>query len=61
MNKEQQELISKLLKLSQEIDKTPKANFIHLSEEYIQSKADENGITFDEMVEIIENELNPKQ
>jgi hypothetical protein len=58
MNKE---LISKLLKLSQEIDKTPKANFIHLSEEYIQSKADENGITFDEMVEIIENELNPKQ
>jgi hypothetical protein len=61
MNKEQQELISKLLKLSQEIDKTPKANYIHLSEEYIQSKADENGITFDEMVEIIENELNPKQ
>jgi hypothetical protein len=58
MNKE---IISKLLKLSQEIDKTPKANFIHLSEEYIQSKADENGITFDEMVEIIENELNPKQ
>jgi len=63
MNKEkiQQELISKLLKVSQEIDKTPKANYIHLSEKYIQSKADENGITFDEMVDIIENELNPKQ
>jgi hypothetical protein len=54
------ELISKLLKVSQEIDRTPKANYIHLSEEYIQSKADENGDTFDEMVEIIENKLNPK-
>jgi len=28
MNKEQQELISKLLKLSQEIDKTPKAKVL---------------------------------
>lgn len=58
MNKE---LISKLLKVSQEIDRTPKANYIHFSEEYIQSIADENGDTFDETVEIIENELNPKK
>jgi hypothetical protein len=61
MNKEQQELLTKLLKVSQEIDRTPKANYIHLSEKYIQSRADENGVTFDDMVRIIENELKPKQ
>ena len=55
------ELVSKLLRAAQEIDKTPKANYIHVSEEFIQIKADENGVTFDEMVEIIENELKPKQ
>ncbi len=55
------ELISKLLKASQEIDRTPKANYIHLNTHFIQSEADKNGITFDEMVEIIENILNPKQ
>lgn len=57
MNKE---LISKLLRISQEIDRNPKANYIHLSEEYIQKKAEENGVTFEEMVKIIEIELNPK-
>jgi hypothetical protein len=61
MNKEQQELLTKLLKVSQEIDRTPKANYIHLSEKYIQSRADENGVTFDDMVRIIEEELKPKQ
>ncbi len=55
------ELLTKLLKVSEEIDRAPKANYIHLSEEYIQSRADENGVTFGEMVEIIENELKPKQ
>jgi len=55
------ELLTKLLKAAQEIDRTPKANYIHLSEEFIQTKADENGVTFDEMIEIIENELKPKQ
>jgi len=62
MNKEQQQtLISKLLKASQEIDRTPKANYIHLSEEFIQKKADEKGVTFGGMVEIIEQELKPKK
>ena len=58
MNKE---LISKLLSASQEIDITPKANYIHLSEEFIQKQSDEKNISFDEMVKIIENELKPKQ
>ena len=58
MNKE---LISKLLRASQEIDRTPKSNYIHLSEEFIQKQADEKNISFDEMVKIIENELKPKQ
>jgi hypothetical protein len=61
MSKEQQELLTKLLKVSQEIDRKPKANYIHLSEKYIQSRADENGVTFDDMIVIIENELKPKQ
>lgn len=55
------ELITKLAKIAQEIDRTSKANYIHLSEEFIQNKADEEGVTFDEMVKIIENELKPKQ
>jgi hypothetical protein len=29
--------------------------------EFIQKQADEKGVTFDDMVEIIQNELNPKQ
>jgi len=55
------ELLTKLLKASQKIDRTPKASYIHLSSEFIQSKADENGVTFDEMVKLIEEDLNPKQ
>jgi len=61
MSNEQKELLTKLLKASKEIDRASKANYIHLSTEYIQSRADENGVTFDEMVKIIENELKPKQ
>jgi phosphopentomutase len=62
MNKEKQKtLLSKLIKASQEIDRIGKANYIHLSEEFIQKQADEKGVTFDETVEIIENELKPKQ
>jgi len=57
----QKELVSKLLKASQEIDRTSKANYIHLSEEFIQNKADEEGVTFDEMVKIIENQLEFKK
>ncbi len=55
------ELLTKLLKASQEIDRTSKASYIHLSSEFIQNKADEEGVTFDEMIEIIESVLNPKQ
>jgi hypothetical protein len=53
----QKELITKLAKIAQEIDRTSKANYIHLSEEFIQNKADEEGVTFDEMVKIIETQL----
>ena len=55
------ELLTKLLKASQEIDRTPKASYIHLSSEFIQNKADEEGVTFDEMVKLIEEDLNPEQ
>jgi hypothetical protein len=55
------ELLTKLLKVSQEIDRTSKASYIHLSSEFIQNKADEEGVTFDEMVKLIEEDLNPEQ
>jgi hypothetical protein len=47
--------------VSNEIQKNrkPKAEYIHLSEEFIQQQADERGISFDDMVKIIEEELNP--
>ena len=60
---EQKKLVSKLLKVSNEIQKKRlgQANYIHLSEKFIQEQADEEGVTFDEMVKIIEEELKPKQ
>jgi len=63
MNNEQYQkgILTKILKASQEIGRATKGNYTHLSEEYIQSMADENGVTFDEMKEIIENKLKPKQ
>ena len=63
MSKEEKKLVSKLLKVSNEIQKKRlgQANYIHLSEKFIQEQADEKGVTFDEMVKIIEEELNPKQ
>ena len=64
MSKEgQKKLVSKLLKISNEIQKKRlgQANYIHLSEKFIQEQADEKGVTFDEMVKIIEEELKPKQ
>jgi hypothetical protein len=58
LDKEQQkELVSKLLQASETINRTPKADYIHLNESYIQSMADENGVSFDEMVNIIKEEL----
>jgi hypothetical protein len=58
MNKE---LLTKLLSAAQELVVTPKADYIHLSEEFIQKKADEENVSFEEMVNIIENYLKPKQ
>ena len=64
MSKEEdKELVSRLLKAANEIHKKglAKANYIHLPAPFIQQRADEEGVTFDEMVKIIEEELKPKQ
>jgi hypothetical protein len=37
----------------------PKANYIHLSKEYIQKLANEYKVSFDEMVMVIDDCLNP--
>ena len=60
---EAKKLASKFLKESNEIHKKrlAKANYIHISSKHIQQRADEEGVTFDEMVKIIEEELKPKQ
>ena len=60
---EDKELVSRLLKASNEIHKKRlgQANYIHLPAKFIQQRADEEGVTFDEMVKIIEEELKPKQ
>ena len=64
MSKEEdKELVSRLLKAANEIHKKglAKANYIHLPAKFIQQRADEEEVTFDEMVKIIEEELKPKQ
>jgi hypothetical protein len=38
-----------------------KAEYITLSEDFIQQKANERGVSFDEMVKTIENELKFKK
>lgn len=52
-------LVENLNKIANEIYKTrlSKANYIVLSEEYIQKRADDNDVSFNKMVEIIKNEL----
>ena len=59
MSKEDKELVSRLLKASNEIHKKRlgQANYIHLQAKFIQQRADEEGVIFDEMVKIIEEEL----
>ena len=58
MNNEQKMLLSKLLNLStQEIDRIGKANYIHLSDEFIQKQADES-VNNDYMEYSLENTLN---
>lgn len=56
-------LIQKLQEASEIIlkNRTPKASYISISENFIKQQADERGVSFDEMVEIMKNELNPKK
>ena len=58
---EQKKLVEQLIKVSNEISKNRKSssNYIHLSEKHIQQQADEQKISFDDMVEIIKKELMP--
>ena len=60
---EQKEIVGKLLKAFNEIHEKilDQGNYIHLPAKFIQERADEEGVTFDEMVKIIEEELKPKQ
>tara|TARA_R110001592_G_scaffold74560_3_gene226514 strand:- start:110 stop:307 length:198 start_codon:yes stop_codon:yes gene_type:complete len=60
---EQKEIVGKLLKAFNEIHekRLDQGNYIHLPAKFIQERADEEGVTFDEMVKIIEEELKPKQ
>ena len=60
---EQKKLLGQLIRASNEISKNrkPSANYIHLSEEFIQQQADEREISFDDMVEIIKKELNTNE
>jgi len=60
---EQKKLVGKLLTASNEISKNRKgnANYIELSEEFIQQQADEREISFDDMVKIIAEELKPTE
>ena len=64
MSKEEdKKIVDELSKAANEIHKKglAKANYIHLPVKFIQERADEEGVTFDEMVKIIEEELKPKQ
>jgi len=60
---EQKKLVTQLLKASNEIHKKRLggANYIHLPAKFIQQRADEEGVTFDEMVKILEKELKGKE
>lgn len=57
---EQKEIVQKLIEAASLIEnsRTPKANYVHLSETYIQSQADERGISFEEMLDVIRKELS---
>lgn len=52
----QKELIKKLIEVSNKLPKS-KNDYIVLSEEYIQEQANERGISFDDMVELIKKTL----
>ena len=57
---EQKKLVSELLNAANEIHKNRKSNasYIHLSREYIEQLADEENISFDDIVKSINNKLN---
>ena len=66
MNKEEQKkLVTQLLKASNEIHKKRLCQdtrfVIQLTAKKIQEQADEYGVTFEEMVKIIEKELKGKE
>jgi hypothetical protein len=54
------DLATKILMASNSINRAPKANYIHLSEEYIWELANKEEITFEEAVKSIEDLLNPE-
>ena len=60
---EQKKLVTQLLKASNEIHKKRlgQANYIHLPAKFIQQRADEEGVTFDEMEKELEKYLKGKQ
>ena len=62
---EQKKLVTQLLKASNEIHKKRLCQdtrfVIQLKAKKIQEMADEEGVTFEEMVKILEKELKPKQ
>jgi len=55
-------IVGKINKVANEISKNrkPLADHIHLTEEFIQQRADEEGLSFYEMTKVIENELMPR-
>ena len=64
MSKEKdKKLVTQLLKASNEIHKKRlgQANYIHLPAKFIQQRADEEGVTFDEMEKELEKYLKGKQ
>jgi hypothetical protein len=55
-------IVENLILAAQNIEEARigKANYIFLSEDFIQEQADKQGISFDAMIEVIENELSGK-
>ncbi len=59
---DQKKIVKNLILAAQKIEESriSKANHIFLSEDFIQEQADKRGISFDAMIEVIENELSGK-
>ena len=52
--------MSKIIEASKILNDTPKHTYIHVSIEFVQKSADERGVSFDEMIKIMEDEFNGK-